>query len=242
MYPGQFPTVKRNLFNIVLILDFSKIPSLRVLGGTISNIIERGIPFRFGLVPSTTSEESRKMARAVYWLVKNAGKKRAMVWVKKVSGMDERGFMTMTTVDRGSQLDWKRVREEFDSIVEEVREEKEGDELEGVTYESVVESTEESVLPRGVDAYTERLGAELDTDLLGHAFFNGKHLEVGQGVGFKRYFFEMLVILTSWTGTRFLRRSAGGSGLPNAILPGTSMYGPLVHYLLTTKVCVYLGL
>ncbi|KAF8631762.1 hypothetical protein AX15_002201 [Amanita polypyramis BW_CC] len=178
MYPGQFPTVRRNLFNIVLILDLSKLPSLHFLAGTMSNIIERGIPFRFGLVPSTTSEESRKMARAVYWVVKNAGRKRAMAWLRKVSGMDDRVFMTMPGV-HGDQLDWKKVREEFHSIVEEVRQ---GNELEGVTYESVVESAEGSVLPLGIDAYTERLSAKVEIGSLGHAFFNGKHLEVAQDV------------------------------------------------------------
>src|SRR6266550_6293999 len=71
IFPGQFPSIKRNLFNIVLILDLLKPTSLHILGGTVSDIIDRGIPSHFGLVPSTTSDESRKMAKAVYWLFNN---------------------------------------------------------------------------------------------------------------------------------------------------------------------------
>ena len=57
MYPGQFPSVKANLFNTVLALDLSKIPSINFIVGPVSNIIERGLPFRFGVVPIVETEE-----------------------------------------------------------------------------------------------------------------------------------------------------------------------------------------
>ncbi len=179
IFPGQFPSIKRNLFNIVLILDLSNPTSLHILGGTVSNIIDRGIPFRFGLVPSTTSDESRKMVKVVYWLINNAGRKRTMDWIKKVSGLEDGRFMNI-----GAQLDWNEVALEFDSIVQKIREEKEdASELEGVTYKTVTGSADTGTLPEGIDAYTERLRVkDVNEGMLGHAFFNGKYFEIDNDV------------------------------------------------------------
>jgi hypothetical protein len=55
------------------------------------------------------------------------------------------------------------------------------DDLVGVTYESVVESGEEAT--KEVQAYIERLDFKaLDPGSVGHAFFNGRYLEVGEDV------------------------------------------------------------
>ena len=175
MFPGQFPSVRRNLFNIVLVLDLSKPSSLYLLGGTIFNIIERGIPFRFGLVPHTTSDDGKRMGKAMYWLFKNAGRSRSMDWIKTISGG---GYMNMGPP---KELDWTKVKEEFNKVVEEVTKEK--DDLTGVTYASVVESGEEAMVPEEVQAYIERLDIKtLNPGSVGHAFFNGRYLEVGEDV------------------------------------------------------------
>jgi len=184
MFPGQFPPVRRNLFNIILVLDLSQPSSLYLLGGTVSNIIERGIPFRFGLVPHTTSDEGRKMARAVYWLFKNAGRSRSMDWIKTISGTNGGGYMNMGAAGPPKELDWTKVKEEFDNVVQEVAEERgEKDNLAGVTYENVVESGEEAMVSKEVQAYIERLDIKvLNPGSVGHAFFNGRYLEVGEDV------------------------------------------------------------
>lgn len=57
LYPGRYHQVRRNLNNIVLAVDLSKTQWASLLGGTVSNIISRGFPFRFGVVPIGTSEE-----------------------------------------------------------------------------------------------------------------------------------------------------------------------------------------
>ena len=58
LYPGQFHTVKRNLYNIVFCLDFAQSASLDVIAGTVSMMIQRGIPIRFGVVPMLDEDES----------------------------------------------------------------------------------------------------------------------------------------------------------------------------------------
>lgn len=84
MYPGQMPSIKKNLFNIILLLDLTNIENLTFLGGTMSAIIERQYPIRFGLVPSVESDESKRMARLVYYVIRNHGRRRAMLFVKNI--------------------------------------------------------------------------------------------------------------------------------------------------------------
>ena len=57
MYPGQFPSIKGNLFNVVLALDLSQASNLHFIVGPMSNILEKNIPFRFGVAPIAETED-----------------------------------------------------------------------------------------------------------------------------------------------------------------------------------------
>ena len=65
MYPGQFPSIKGNLFNVVLALDLSQTANLHFIVGPMSNILERNIPFRFGVVPIAETEDGQCAASFV---------------------------------------------------------------------------------------------------------------------------------------------------------------------------------
>ena len=67
MYPGQFPSVKANLFNVILVLDLSKTSSVNFIAGAMANILERNIPLRFGLVPVVETEESKLLLRVAFF-------------------------------------------------------------------------------------------------------------------------------------------------------------------------------
>ncbi|KAG8706111.1 hypothetical protein FRC09_002564, partial [Ceratobasidium sp. 395] len=73
LYPGQFPTIRRNMLNIVLALDFSRTSSLSFIAGPVNNIISRNLPFRFGYVPLLESAESRQAARLMTFMMENYG-------------------------------------------------------------------------------------------------------------------------------------------------------------------------
>jgi len=49
------------------------------------NLIDRGYPFRFGLVPIVETEGSLKMARLLYWLNDTYGTKMTMMFFRRVS-------------------------------------------------------------------------------------------------------------------------------------------------------------
>ncbi|KIJ36946.1 hypothetical protein M422DRAFT_260570, partial [Sphaerobolus stellatus SS14] len=50
-WPGQMPSLKRNAFNTILVVDFSERTSLAWNAGPIATIIQRAFPWRFGVVP-----------------------------------------------------------------------------------------------------------------------------------------------------------------------------------------------
>lgn len=60
-YPGQLPSLRLNLFNIVLVLDLSKTSALNFMGAAISPLIMRGFPFRWGVVPAVESTEGKSL-------------------------------------------------------------------------------------------------------------------------------------------------------------------------------------
>lgn len=65
MYPGQFPNVKLNLFNIVLVVDLSQTSSINFIAGAVNMIIQRGFPFRFGVVPLVETEQGESFFASI---------------------------------------------------------------------------------------------------------------------------------------------------------------------------------
>lgn len=59
MYPGQFPSIKGNLFNVILALDLSQTANLHFMVGPMSNILEKNLPFRFGVAPIAETEDGK---------------------------------------------------------------------------------------------------------------------------------------------------------------------------------------
>ncbi len=85
LYPGQFPTVKYNLFNIVLAVDLSQASSIDFIGGTVNSLIRRGLPFRWGVAPLVETEDGARMARLFYYLLEVVGADDALGFLLSVS-------------------------------------------------------------------------------------------------------------------------------------------------------------
>ena len=61
MFPGSFPNVRRNLFNTVLVMDLSRSSNVYFIATAVANIVNRGLPFRFGVVPIINDEDSESL-------------------------------------------------------------------------------------------------------------------------------------------------------------------------------------
>lgn len=101
LYPGQFHSIRLNLWNIVLVADLSLSSTANWLA-SISNIIARRFPFRFGLVPLCETDDgmsvfaqytnrsnilytARRMALFNWYLTETYGPVKALEFFKSVS-------------------------------------------------------------------------------------------------------------------------------------------------------------
>ncbi|TFY57738.1 hypothetical protein EVJ58_g6843 [Rhodofomes roseus] len=171
MYPGQFPNYRGNLFNIVIVADLSQTSSLHFLGTTVSNILGRSFPFRWGIVPIAESEEATKVARLVYFLMERVGNANTMEFIRHISQADRPVEKTTTTVD------WALVRTAFSSFRASSQDHAETPmpELDKI-LNGETEGLDESI--QKARAYATRLGATVSSAPHGHAFVNGKHFEL----------------------------------------------------------------
>jgi hypothetical protein len=84
LYPGQAPTIRRNMYNVVVVFDLSRPSSLRFITNTMSMLIDRLFPVRFGIVPIVETEDGVKMAKLFYYLVQNYGRRTTMGFFSSV--------------------------------------------------------------------------------------------------------------------------------------------------------------
>ena len=52
VWPGQLPSLRLNLYNVVLVLDLSRPSALGFLANAVHNLVQRGFPVRWGIVPA----------------------------------------------------------------------------------------------------------------------------------------------------------------------------------------------
>ncbi|KAI0150628.1 UDP-glucose:glycoprotein glucosyltransferase [Xylariaceae sp. FL1272] len=81
-FPGQIPQVRKNLFNIVIPVDFSKLEDMRIVAEQLHGLVKRALPLHFGLVPLTPTKEAEDQAKVVYYLIQNYGLTSFMSYVE----------------------------------------------------------------------------------------------------------------------------------------------------------------
>ncbi|KIY49922.1 glycosyltransferase family 24 protein [Fistulina hepatica ATCC 64428] len=182
VYPGQFHNIRLNLFNVVLVLDLSDTVALNFMTGPMSNLIERGLPLRFGVVPSTETKAGEEMARLFYHMIKSYGRAKAMTFFKSISQYRRPVVYQTPTVS------WKLVQAEYDKFVSEHG---------APTKPADQEPTNAPTLPSiflgelpvdllppvdAVSSYIERLCATRANGHNGHVFVNGKHFVMDDSV------------------------------------------------------------
>ncbi|KIY66670.1 glycosyltransferase family 24 protein [Cylindrobasidium torrendii FP15055 ss-10] len=170
-YPGQMPTVKLNLFNVVLALDLSQPNALAFLSNAVPNLINRNLPFRFGLVPLIETENGAMMARLFYFLVENFGRKKTAAYFRAV-------HLDSDPSTRAEAIDWNVARKAFEDLL--VKSESEHD---ASIFAGIIQG---KLLPEakfdGITSYVKRMGASLTANPEGHVFLNGRHFDMDEMV------------------------------------------------------------
>lgn len=187
MHPREFHSIKRNIFNIVSMFDLTNTNTLGFVSASIMNLINRGYPFRFGLVPIVETEGSLKMARLLYWLNDTYGTQMTMTFFRSVSSWVSI-LVSGRRVESSSQvffanahqttIDWDILKREFTKLLMEkpLKAKAETD------FDFITTKSTEIPLEK-IQQYTKRLGVSLGSTPDGEVFINGKPVQM-TGVGY----------------------------------------------------------
>ncbi|KAI0475174.1 UDP-glucose:glycoprotein glucosyltransferase [Xylariaceae sp. FL0804] len=81
-YPGQIPPIRKDLFNLIIPVDFTSLEDLTLVARQLQSFIKRQLPVQFGLVPVTPNEEATSRAKAVYHILENYGLASLMAYLE----------------------------------------------------------------------------------------------------------------------------------------------------------------
>ena len=84
-YPGQLPSIRRNIQNAVIPVDFSSKDDVFAVVETMQNMVKRKVPLRWGLVPKTTSPAALEQGKVLYHLLETYGLGAVMKYLDAVS-------------------------------------------------------------------------------------------------------------------------------------------------------------
>lgn len=154
MYPGSFPMIRRNLFNVILALDLERLDTIRFLSETIQMATSK-VALRWGIVPIGIEDpESTSTTMAKYfWLAYDRlGPSHTAKFLRRLAYHSE-----------GTKIDLDRATKELDKILGVSSEER----------QELLAGTPESHL-HACRRWSRRLRATNDGP--GHVFFNGYHI------------------------------------------------------------------
>jgi hypothetical protein len=109
-FPGQLPSVRRDINNAIIPLDFSDPKSARLVAETILGIIKRKVPLRWGIVPVFSTNDGEKQARVIYHLQDSYGLVSVIDYLQKVSST---GLSSTVLTFRAVSLFGKETKKAF---------------------------------------------------------------------------------------------------------------------------------
>ncbi|KXJ89341.1 UDP-glucose:glyco protein glucosyltransferase [Microdochium bolleyi] len=72
-YGGQISPIRKDVFNLVVPVDFSSPDDVHLVADQLMGFIKRTLPVRFGLVPLTPTRDATDQAKVAYYLLENYG-------------------------------------------------------------------------------------------------------------------------------------------------------------------------
>lgn len=84
-FPGQLPSVRRDIHNAIVPVDFTLKEDVFSVIETILSLIKRGIPIRWGIVPNSNTAGAAEQAKVVYHLLDTYGLSTMIKYLDTVS-------------------------------------------------------------------------------------------------------------------------------------------------------------
>ena len=159
-YPGQLPSVARDIHNLIVPIDVTKLKDLEMVTMSLQSLVKRKVPVRIGLVPAGTGDISVRYAKLSYHIVDTYGLSGLLAFYQEIL----RGKKVIPNAEKL-----------FTSVVEG-RKLRSGKETQ--KYEEVLADEETSLRMAGRDSYVERLelqGSELPFMLNGVVMPRGEN-------------------------------------------------------------------
>ncbi|KAL6707789.1 killer toxin resistant protein [Coniothyrium glycines] len=140
-YPGQLPSVRRDIHNAIVPVDLTSTENITIVLETILNLVKRGIPLRWGLVPQTFTEAALQQARVFYYLQETYGLSTATKYLQTL--LDGKTIATPVKTNFESVIKGAKLRAEREAI----------------SFEAVLISEEIATRITGAQKYLTRLAA-----------------------------------------------------------------------------------
>ena len=143
-YPGQLPSVRKDIHNLIIPVDFSSYTDVSLIVENLQNFVKRKLPIRFGLVPHIKTNAGREQSTVIHYLLETYGLAAALDYLERSIEGAGRKFGAPQQQYFSNAIDGRKVRHERVEIpLQEVRE--------GEEFQSKLDAAK---------AYLRRLGAE----------------------------------------------------------------------------------
>ncbi|PWN32514.1 uncharacterized protein FA14DRAFT_113853, partial [Meira miltonrushii] len=155
MYPGSFPQIRRNVFNVILALDLRQVDAVKFLSETVQMASSK-VAIRWGIVPFLSSSPESSQLADLFWLaLEQLGPTDTAKYLRRVA------FAAQQI--QSDKVNVRRAGEELDKMLHTTSTER----------EELLKSTESISLKRQKAAkWTKRLRA--DETATGTVFVNGQ--------------------------------------------------------------------
>ncbi|KAI4161027.1 MAG: hypothetical protein LQ342_005190 [Letrouitia transgressa] len=97
-FPGQLPTVRRNIHHVVIPIDPTDAKDLELLVESLQAFVKRKVPIRFGIVPCGPSLGAQEQSKVIYYLLDTYGLSSVFTYLemslqgKKLSSVQKASF------------------------------------------------------------------------------------------------------------------------------------------------------
>ncbi|KAI0394454.1 glycosyltransferase family 24 protein [Xylariaceae sp. FL0594] len=99
-YMGGMPQVRKDMFNLVVPVDFSNPDDINLVTERLQSLVKRAIPVRFGLVPLTPTQKSEEIAKLVYYLAESYGLPSLMTFLEALSSENHAALSEKASLDK----------------------------------------------------------------------------------------------------------------------------------------------
>ncbi|KAJ2964307.1 hypothetical protein NQZ79_g834 [Umbelopsis isabellina] len=115
-YPGQLRTIRKNIFNILFVMDLSKPKSISSISNAVQDMIQKGYPIRFGLVPklgSNQKDPESVMSICLHYLTKEFGQTIAIDFLNEV--------LRVVSSKEESAASFETIRDAFQAVAQDLQ-------------------------------------------------------------------------------------------------------------------------